>query len=47
MPSAALLKTVTSSSASGLTAKKVRVVAVRDLTEGERKYYDRKYAEYK
>ena len=27
--------------------KKVRVVAVRDLTEGERKYYDRKYAEYK
>ncbi len=27
--------------------KHVRVVSVRDLTEGERKYYDRKYAEYK
>ena len=27
--------------------KKARVVASRELTEGERKYYDRKYAEYK
>ena len=27
--------------------KKARVVAARELNEGERKYYDRKYAEYK
>ena len=27
--------------------KNVRVIAARDLTEVERKYYDRKYAEYK
>jgi len=27
--------------------KNVRVVTARNLTEGERKYYDRKYAEYK
>lgn len=27
--------------------KKVRVVAARDLTESERKFYDRKYAEFK
>lgn len=27
--------------------KNVRVVAARDLTDGERKYYDRKYAEFK
>ncbi|NIP98152.1 MAG: BrnT family toxin, partial [Akkermansiaceae bacterium] len=27
--------------------KNIRVVAARDLTEGERKFYDRKYAEFK
>ena len=27
--------------------KNVRVVAARELTETERKYYDRKYAEFK
>ncbi len=27
--------------------KNVRVVTARNLTEGERKYYDREYAEYK
>ena len=27
--------------------KKVRVIGARDLTDSERKYYDRKYAEFK
>lgn len=27
--------------------KNVRIVAARELTEGERKFYDRKYADFK
>ncbi|GAA5494897.1 Ribonuclease toxin, BrnT, of type II toxin-antitoxin system [Rubritalea squalenifaciens DSM 18772] len=27
--------------------KKARVVAVREMTEGEKRFYDRRYAEYK
>ena len=31
----------------GTDGKTVRVVAARDMTEGEQRFYDRKYAEYR
>lgn len=31
----------------GTDGKVIRVVAARDMTEGEQKFYDRKYAEFR
>lgn len=31
----------------GTDGKTIRVIAARDMTEGEQKFYDRKYAEFR